>query len=106
MVQMTNIQAFSWLSRLISGLSLRTPGLSFRPIHVGFEVDKVALGLQFPLATSFHQYLVLILSPRFDSQPTKSHIQGFLGAISPPKYEPDHLRLVQQLKIRGAVFSL
>lgn len=93
MVRMTNVQSFSWLRPLIAGLSPRTPRFNLRPIHVGFEVDKIAKlqkksflrVLPHPLATLFHQYLIPINSPRFDFQPTKSHIQGLLGATSPPQ---------------------
>jgi hypothetical protein len=33
-----------WLKRLVAGLSLRRPGFASGSIHVGFVVDKVALG--------------------------------------------------------------
>jgi hypothetical protein len=50
------IRAVPWLRRLVAGLPLRRPGF----VHVGFVVDKVALGqvflrvVGFPLSISFH----------------------------------------------------
>jgi hypothetical protein len=41
--------AVPWLRRLVAGLSLRRPVL----IHVGFLVDKVALGQVFPRVLRF-----------------------------------------------------
>jgi hypothetical protein len=38
-----------WLRRLVAGLSLRRPG----SVHVGFVVDKVALGQVFPRVLRF-----------------------------------------------------
>jgi hypothetical protein len=49
-----------WLRRLVAGLSLRRPGFDPGSVHVGFVVDKVALGqaflrvVAFPLSISFH----------------------------------------------------
>jgi hypothetical protein len=54
-------QAVPWLRQLVTGLSPRRPGFNPGSVHVGFVVDKVALGqgfpqvLQFPLSISFHQ---------------------------------------------------
>jgi hypothetical protein len=39
--------AVPWLRRLVAGLSLRRPGLAPGSIHVGFVVDKVAVGQVF-----------------------------------------------------------
>jgi hypothetical protein len=41
------IVAVSWLSRLVTGLSLTTPRFAPNSVHVRFVVDKVALGLVF-----------------------------------------------------------
>jgi hypothetical protein len=41
-----------WLGQLVAGLSPRRPGFDPRPVHVGFVVDKVALGQVFPPSTS------------------------------------------------------
>jgi hypothetical protein len=55
-IKYTKKAAMPWLKRLVAGLSLRRPGL----IHVGFVVDKVALGqvslrvLRFFLPISFY----------------------------------------------------
>jgi hypothetical protein len=43
MVYLTT-QALSWLKLLVTGLSPRRPGFALRPDHVGFVVDKVAMG--------------------------------------------------------------
>jgi hypothetical protein len=37
----------SWLKRLVAGFSLRRPGFAPGSVHVGFVVDKVALGQAF-----------------------------------------------------------
>jgi hypothetical protein len=53
--------AVPWLRRLVGGLSPRRPGFDLGSVHVGFVVDKVALGQVpprvhwFPLSTSFHR---------------------------------------------------
>jgi hypothetical protein len=46
-----------WLRSLVAGLSPRSPGFAPGSIHVGFVVDKVALGQGFlrPLSVSFHR---------------------------------------------------
>jgi hypothetical protein len=52
--------AVPWLRRLVTGLSLRRPGFDPGSVHVGFVVDKVALGqaflrvVAFPLSIPFH----------------------------------------------------
>jgi hypothetical protein len=38
------LEAVPWLKRLVAGLSPRRPGFAPGSIHVGFVVDKVALG--------------------------------------------------------------
>jgi hypothetical protein len=55
-------KAVQWLRRLVAGLSPRRPGFDPGPVHVGFVVDKVALGQVFPpkyfgfsLSISFHR---------------------------------------------------
>jgi hypothetical protein len=40
-------QAVPWLRRLVAGLSPRRPGFDPGSVHVGFVVDKVALGQVF-----------------------------------------------------------
>jgi hypothetical protein len=53
--------AVLWLRSLVAGLSPRRPGFAPGSIHVGFVVDKVALGqvfsefFGFPLSVSFHR---------------------------------------------------
>jgi hypothetical protein len=53
--------AVLWLRRLVAGLPLRRPGFDPGSVHVGFVVDKVALGqvflrvVGFPLSISFHR---------------------------------------------------
>jgi hypothetical protein len=56
-----------WLRRLVAGLPPRRPGFAPSSVHVGFVVDKVAVGhvfhrgLRFPLyVLSFHQDSLLI----------------------------------------------
>jgi hypothetical protein len=40
-------KAVPWLRSLVAGLSPRRPGFAPRSIHVGFVMDKVALGQVF-----------------------------------------------------------
>jgi hypothetical protein len=53
-------RAVPWLRRLVAGLPPRRPGFDPGSVHVGFVVDKVALGqvfsqvLRFSLLISFH----------------------------------------------------
>jgi hypothetical protein len=42
-----------WLRRLVAGLSPRRPGFDPSPVHVGFMVDKVALGQVSPRVLRF-----------------------------------------------------
>ena len=41
-----------WLRRLVASLQTRAPGFDPRSVHVGFLVDKVALGQVFPPSIS------------------------------------------------------
>jgi hypothetical protein len=53
--------AVPWFRRFVAGLPPRRPGFDPGSVHVGFVVDKVALGqifplvLRFPLSISFHR---------------------------------------------------
>jgi hypothetical protein len=55
------IMAVPWLRRLVAGLSPRRPGFDSGSVHIGFVVDRVALGqvflrvLRFPLSISTHR---------------------------------------------------
>jgi hypothetical protein len=53
------VRAVPWLRRLVAGLSPRRPGFDLRSVHVGFVVDKVALGRFFP------EYFGFLLSVSF-----------------------------------------
>jgi hypothetical protein len=44
--------AVPWLRQLVTGLSLWRPRFNPGSVHVGFVVDKVALGQVFPPSTS------------------------------------------------------
>jgi hypothetical protein len=46
-------QAVPWLRRLAAGLPPRRPGFDPGSVHVGFVVDKVALGQVFPRVLRF-----------------------------------------------------
>jgi hypothetical protein len=46
-------QAVPWLRRLVVGLPPRRPGFHPGSVHVGFVVDKVALGQVFPRVRRF-----------------------------------------------------
>jgi hypothetical protein len=48
-----DILAVPWLRRLVAGLSPRRPGFDPGSVHVGFVVDKVALGQVFPRVLRF-----------------------------------------------------
>jgi hypothetical protein len=43
-----------WLSRLVAGLPPRRPGIDPGSVHVGFVLDKVALGDVFPRVLHFY----------------------------------------------------
>jgi len=43
-----------WLMYLVTGLSLRKPRFNARTFHVGFVVDKVALGQLYLLVRQYH----------------------------------------------------
>jgi hypothetical protein len=45
--------AVPWLRRLVAGLPPRRPGFDPGSVHVGFVVDKVALGQVFPRVLRF-----------------------------------------------------
>jgi hypothetical protein len=47
------IRAAPWLRRLAAGLPPRRPGFDPGSVHVGFAVDKVALGQVFPRVLRF-----------------------------------------------------
>jgi hypothetical protein len=47
------IKAVPWLRRLAAGLPPRRPGFDPGSVHVGFVVDKVALGQVFPQVLGF-----------------------------------------------------
>ena len=47
------LQAVPWLRRLVADLSPRMPGFDPGSVHVGFEVDKVALGQVFSRVLRF-----------------------------------------------------
>jgi hypothetical protein len=48
------VVAVPWLRRLVTGLSPRRPGFDPGSVHVGFVVDKVALGQAFPRVLRFY----------------------------------------------------
>jgi hypothetical protein len=49
-----NITAVPWLRRLVAGLSPKRPGIDPGSVHVGFVLDKVALGQVFPRVLRFY----------------------------------------------------
>jgi hypothetical protein len=59
------IKALPWFRRLVADLSVRRPGFMSRSVHVGFVVNKMALGqILFKsldlLSVSFHHDSILI----------------------------------------------
>jgi heme A synthase len=59
-----------WLIWIVARVSPRRPGMHPRPVHVGFTVDKVTLGLvseyfNFPLPVSFQYHSTNALLPYF-----------------------------------------
>jgi hypothetical protein len=50
----TAVRAVPWLRRLVAGLSPRRSGFDPGSVHVGFVVDKVALGQYFGFSLSIH----------------------------------------------------
>ena len=57
------VLAVPWLRRLVAGLSLRRPGFDPGSIHVGFVVNKVALGQVFSPSCRFSpvKFIPLVL---------------------------------------------
>jgi hypothetical protein len=53
--------AVSWLRRLVVGLTLRRPVFAPRSIHVGFVVNKVALGHVFVRVLRFYPVNIIPL---------------------------------------------
>jgi hypothetical protein len=51
-IEVTHLSAVLWLRQLVAGLSLQRPGFDRKSVHVGYMVDKVALGQVFPPSTS------------------------------------------------------
>jgi hypothetical protein len=51
-----------WLRSLVAGLSPRRPGFAPGAIHVGFVLDKVALGQVFILVIQFSPVNIIPLS--------------------------------------------
>ena len=47
-----------WLRQLLAGLPTPRPGFDPGSVHVGFVVDKVALGQVFPASTSVFPYFI------------------------------------------------
>jgi hypothetical protein len=95
------LPAVPWLRRLVAVLSPRWPGFAPGLIHVGFVVDKVALGqdflliLRFPVPVTFHRRsptrfiwgwtvcpLVAVVQRR-SLTPSKSINQGLLSQLYP-----------------------
>jgi hypothetical protein len=46
------VSAVPWLRQFVAGLSPRRPEFDPRSVHLGFMVDKLALGQGFPSSTS------------------------------------------------------
>jgi hypothetical protein len=58
-----SFKAVPWLRRLVAGLSARRAGFDPGSVHVGFVVDKVALGQVFPRVLRFFpvSFIALVL---------------------------------------------
>jgi hypothetical protein len=69
--------AVPWLRRLVAGFPPLRPGFDSGSVHVGFVVDKVALGQVFPPSTSVF--------------PCQFHFTGATLLVKMKK--PDHLSL-------------
>jgi hypothetical protein len=75
----TTMQAVSWLRRLAAGLPPRKPGFNPGSVHVGFVVDKVALGqvfpefFSFPLSISFHRCSITRKRTKNNNHPLHLH---------------------------------
>jgi hypothetical protein len=82
-------KAVPHLRRLVSGILPRRPGFTPRPIHVGFVVDKVALGqvflqvLRFPTSVSFK--LIHLVTDATKSQYSLTTLKVQFGPMTSPK---------------------
>jgi hypothetical protein len=88
-----SIQAVPWLMRLVTSLSLQRPRFTPWPIHVGFDVDKVALwqvflqALWFSLICIIPSWLsILVYHLTGDEQETRCWLQ-FRDIASPHQHE-------------------
>jgi hypothetical protein len=79
----SSVTAVPWLRRLVAGLPPRRRGFDPGSVHVGFVMDKVALGQVFPR--------VLRFSPEYFGFPLSFHSTGasLLGEMK----KTDHLYL-------------
>jgi hypothetical protein len=78
-------RAVPWLRRLAAGLPLRRPGFDPESVHVGFVVDKVALGQVFSPSSSvfpcqFHSTGAPLLG-----KGQKIIISSFIGSHNKPQ---------------------
>jgi hypothetical protein len=77
-------KAEPWLRRLVAGLSPRRPGFDPGSVHVGFVVDKVALGQGFPRVVRFSS--VNVIPPVLhDSEKRKKLIIFVTGLHNKPE---------------------
>jgi hypothetical protein len=55
-----NVLAVQWLRQLVAGLLPRRPGFALASVHVGFVVDKVALGQVFLRVLRFSPVSIIL----------------------------------------------
>ena len=76
-----------------NGVSLWRPGFNPKPVHVGFVVDKVALGewfllilVFFPISiTTQSQHLTLSLNKKLKNRDVGNNNMAYKVAICPPR---------------------
>jgi hypothetical protein len=67
-------RAVPWLRRLVVGLPPRRPGFDPGSVHVGFVVDKVALGQVFPRVLRFSRQFHSTGSPLLGKMKQADHL--------------------------------
>jgi hypothetical protein len=80
-------RAVPWPRRLVAGLSPRRPSFDPGPVHVGFVVDKVALGQVFPRVlhyTEKRKKLIFITGLHNKPLSYRASVASAAGPFIPP----------------------
>ena len=73
-----NVLVMPLLRRFVTGLSWRTPGSSMWPVHMGFVVDKVALG---QVLSKYFRIPISVIPPMFHTHSFLYHRHHIVLAV-------------------------